>query len=98
MKYLLVSDNSREHNDLFSDDSCNNTQSINDEFCKEDEDLEHQSMRRIMQHMDSDSGSVASSSVTESTERSSSSSLLNFLKAPNTSDLARKHSVLRKLP
>ena len=48
--------------------------------------------------MDSESGSVASSSVTESTERSSSLSLLSILKVPKASDLARKHSVLRNPP
>ena len=51
-----------------------------------------------MQHVDSESGSVASSSVTESTERSSSLSLLSILKVLKASDLARKHSVLRNPP
>ena len=48
--------------------------------------------------MDSESDSVTSSSVTESTERSLSSSLLSVLKAPKASDLARKRSVLRNTP
>ena len=51
-----------------------------------------------MQHVHSESGSVASSSITESTEKSSSSSLLSVLRAPKASDLARKRSVLRNLP
>lgn len=92
---ILDSDNNRKQDDLSSDDSCN---SISDESCKEEEYLERQSVRWITQYVDSESGSVASSSVTESTERSSSSSLLSVLKAPKASDLARKHSVLRNLP
>lgn len=95
---VLDSDDNKEQDDLPSNDSCNNTQNISDESCKEDEDLEHQSVRQITQHVDSESGSVASSSITESTERSSISSLLSILKAPNTSDLTRNCSVLRNLP
>ena len=48
-----------------------------------------------MQHMDSKSGSVVSSSVIKLTERSSSLSLLSVLKAPKASDLARSDSALR---
>ena len=55
-------------------------------------------MRRITQHVDSESGSVTSSFVTESTERGLSSSLLSVLKAPKASDLARKRSILRNMP
>ena len=95
---VLDSADDTEQDDLFSDDSCDNTQSISDESCKEDEDLEHRSVRWITQHVDSESGSIASSSVTELTERSSSSSLLNVLKASKAFDLARKHSVLRNPP
>ena len=98
LREVLDSDDDREQDDLSSDDSFDNTQSISDESCKEVEDLEHRSVRRITQHVDSESSSVASSSVTESTERSSSSSLLSILKAPKASDLARKRSVLRNLP
>ena len=47
---------SDDQDDLSSDDSCDNTQSISDESCKEDEDLERQSVRRITQHVDSESG------------------------------------------
>ena len=65
---------------------------ISDESCKE-EDLERRSVRLIMQHVDSESGSVASSSVTESTKRNSNSSLLSVLKAPKVPDLAGKRSV-----
>ena len=98
LREVLDSDDDREQDDLSSDDSFDNTQSISDESCKEVEDLEHRSVRRITQHVDSQNSSVASSSVTESTERSSSSSLLSILKAPKASDLARKRSVLRNLP
>ena len=87
LREVLDSDDNREQDDLSSDDSC---ESISDESCKEDEDLERRSVRRIKQHVDSESGSVTSSFVTESTERSSSSSLLSVLKAPKASDLARK--------
>ena len=98
LREVLDSDDDREQDDLSLDDSFDNTQSISDESCKEVEDLEHRSVRRITQHVDSESSSVASSSVTKSTERSSSSSLLSILKAPKASDLARKRSVLRNLP
>ena len=37
---VLDSDDDREQDDLSSDDSYDNTQSISDESCKEDEDLE----------------------------------------------------------
>ena len=92
LREVLDSDDDREQDDLSSDDSC---ESISDESCKEDEDLECRSVRRIMQHVDSESGLVTSSSVTESTERSSSSSLLSVLKAPKPSNLARKHNLLQ---
>ena len=82
LRKVLDSDDDREQNDLSSDDSC---ESISDESCKEDEDLERRSVRRITLHVDSESGSVTSSSVTESTDRSSSSSLLSVLKAPKAS-------------
>ena len=93
LREILDSNDDREQDDLSSDDSC---ESISDESCKEDEDLERRSVRRITQHVDSESGSVTSSSITESTERSSSSSLLSVLKAPKASDLARKRSVFKK--
>ena len=89
LREVLDSDDDREQDNLSSDHSC---KSISDESCKEDEDLERQSVRRITQHVDSESGSVTSSSVTE---RSSSSSLLSVLKAPKASDLARKHNSLQ---
>ena len=98
LREVLDSDDDRERDDLSSDDSCDNAQSISDESCKEDEDLEHQSVRRIMQHVEYESGSVASSSVTKSTERSLSSSLLSILKALKANDLTRKCSVLRNPP
>ena len=50
---------------------------MSDESFKEHEDLKHQNVRRIMQHVYSESGSLASCSVTDSTERSLSSSLLS---------------------
>ena len=43
LREVLDSDNNRKQDDLSSDDSCNNTQSISDESCKEDKDLERRS-------------------------------------------------------
>ena len=37
---VLDSDDDREQDDLSSDESSDNTQSISDECCKEDKDLE----------------------------------------------------------
>ena len=41
VREVLDSDDDREQDDLSSDDSFDNTQSISDESCKEVEDLEH---------------------------------------------------------
>ena len=87
---ILDSDEDGEQDDLSLDDNCESID-ISDESFEGDEDLECQYERQIMQHLDTENaGSVALSSVTESTDRRSSSSLLSILKAPKSSDLARK--------
>ena len=90
LRRILDSDEDGEQDDLSLDDNCESI-NIRDESFEGDEDLECQYERRITQHVDTENtGSVASSSVTESTERRSSSLLLSILKAPKSSDLARK--------
>ena len=77
---------------MILDDNCDSID-ISDESFEGDEDLECQYERQITQHVDTENAdSVASSSVTEFklTERRSSSSVLSILKAPKSSDLARK--------
>ena len=70
---ILDSDEDGEQYDLSLDDNCESID-ISDESFEGDEDLECQYERRITQHVDTDNaGSVASSYVTESTERRSSS-------------------------
>ena len=95
---ILDSDEDGEQDDLSLDDSRKSID-ISDESFEGDEDLECQYERRITQHVDTENaGSVASSSVTESTERRSSSLLLSVLKAHKSSDLATKCSVLKNPP
>ena len=53
---ILDSDNDIEQDDLSSGGKC---ESIGYEFYKGDEGLEHQSVQRIMQHMDSESDSYS---------------------------------------
>ena len=78
------------------DDSCFTVESYTD---KEDNDLESQS---TSQNMAASERGAESSSVSESTGQQSSSSsavsLLSVLKAPTSSDLSRKQSVLRNPP